>query len=175
MENIEIIAAESGIRIDAWVSDQMPELTRSAAQRLLADGMILVNGKAPKKNYKVNAGDTITVTIPEAAEVPLIPQNIPIDIVYEDEDVVVVNKPRGMVVPSPLSLFQKNTAPSCGLSTVNVPVLATTENPSGDSIFSAMTVAALSSSTIHFFHWIPPNRTFAFISVVFYITTFSWK
>ena len=102
MENIELIAAESGIRIDAWVSDQMPELTRSAAQRLLADGMILVNGKAPKKNYKVNAGDTITVTIPEAAEVPLIPQNIPIDIVYEDEDVVVVNKPRGMVVhPAP--------------------------------------------------------------------------
>ena len=102
MENIEIIAAESGIRIDAWVSEQMPELTRSAAQRLLAEGMILVNGKAPKKNYKVNAGDTITVTIPEAAEVPLIPQNIPIDIVFEDEDVVVVNKPRGMVVhPAP--------------------------------------------------------------------------
>ena len=102
MENIEIIAAESGIRIDAWVSDQMPELTRSAAQRLLADGMILVNGKVPKKNYKVNAGDAITVTIPEAAEVPLIPQNIPIDIVFEDEDVVVVNKPRGMVVhPAP--------------------------------------------------------------------------
>ena len=102
MENIEIITAESGIRIDAWVSEQMPELTRSAAQRLLAEGMILVNGKAPKKNYKVNAGDTITVTIPEAAEVPLIPQNIPIDIVFEDEDVVVVNKPRGMVVhPAP--------------------------------------------------------------------------
>ena len=102
MENIEIIAAESGTRIDAWLSEQMPKLTRSAAQRLLGDGMVLVNGKPPKKNYKVSAGDTVTVTIPEIAEVPLVPQNIPLDIVYEDEDVVVVNKPRGMVVhPAP--------------------------------------------------------------------------
>ena len=102
MEQIEIIAAESGTRIDAWISEQLPELTRSAAQRLLADGMVTMNGKPLKKNYKVSAGDAITVTIPEVAEVPLVPQNIPIDIVYEDEDVVVVNKPRGMVVhPAP--------------------------------------------------------------------------
>ena len=94
MEQIEIIAAESGTRIDAWISEQLPELTRSAAQRLLADGMVTMNGKPLKKNYKVSAGDAITVTIPEVAEVPLVPQNIPIDIVYEDEDVVVVNKPR---------------------------------------------------------------------------------
>ncbi len=102
MENIEIIAAESGTRIDAWLSANVPDLTRNAAQRLLADGMVLVNGKPPKKNHKVSVGDTVTVTIPEAAEVPLVPQNIPLDIVYEDEDVVVVNKPRGMVVhPAP--------------------------------------------------------------------------
>ena len=81
MENIEIIAAESGTRIDAWLSEQMPELTRSAAQRLLGDGMVLVNGKPPKKNYKISAGDTVVVTIPEIAEVPLVPQNIPLDIV----------------------------------------------------------------------------------------------
>ena len=102
MEQIEIIAAESGTRIDAWLTAVMPELTRSAAQRLLADGMVTMNGKALKKNYKVSAGDAICVVIPEAAEVPLVPQNIPLDIVYEDEDVVVVNKPRGMVVhPAP--------------------------------------------------------------------------
>ena len=102
MEQIEIIAAESGTRIDAWLTAVLPELTRSAAQRLLADGMVTMQGKALKKNYKVSAGDAITVTIPEVAEVPLVPQNIPIDIVYEDEDVVVVNKPRGMVVhPAP--------------------------------------------------------------------------
>ena len=102
MENIEIIAAESGTRIDAWLSANVPDLTRNAAQRLLTEGMVLVNGKPPKKNYKVSAGDTVTVTIPDIAEVPLVPQNIPLDIVYEDEDVVVVNKPRGMVVhPAP--------------------------------------------------------------------------
>ena len=102
MENIEIIAAESGTRIDAWLSANIPELTRNAAQRLLTDGMVTVNGKPPKKNYKVSAGDTVTVTIPDIAEVPLVPQNIPLDIVFEDEDVVVVNKPRGMVVhPAP--------------------------------------------------------------------------
>ena len=102
MENIEIIAAESGTRIDAWLSANVPDLTRNAAQRLLTDGMVLVNGKPPKKNYKVNAGDAVTVTIPDIAEVPLVPQNIPLDIVVEDEDVVGVNKPRGMVVhPAP--------------------------------------------------------------------------
>ena len=102
MEQIEIIAAESGTRIDAWLTAVLPELTRSAAQRLLADGMVTMKGKPLKKNYKVSAGDAISVTIPEAAEVPLVPQNIPIDIVYEDEDVVVVNKARGMVVhPAP--------------------------------------------------------------------------
>ena len=102
MENIEIIAAESGTRIDAWLSANVPDLTRNAAQRLLTEGMVTVNGKPPKKNYKVSAGDAVTVTIPDIAEVPLVPQNIPLDIVFEDEDVVVVNKPRGMVVhPAP--------------------------------------------------------------------------
>ena len=102
MENIEIIAADSGTRIDAWLSANIPDLTRNAAQRLLAEGMVQVNGKPPKKNHKVSAGDAILVTIPDIAEVPLVPQNIPLDIVYEDDDVVVVNKPRGMVVhPAP--------------------------------------------------------------------------
>ena len=102
MENIEIIAAEGGTRIDAWLSANVPDLTRNAAQRLLTDGMVLVNGKPPKKNYKISAGDAVIVTIPDIAEVPLVPQNIPLDIVFEDEDVVVVNKPRGMVVhPAP--------------------------------------------------------------------------
>jgi len=102
MENIEIIAAESGTRIDAWLSANIPDLTRNAAQRLLTEGMVTVNGKPPKKNYKVSVGDAVIVTIPDIAEVPLVPQNIPLDIVFEDEDVVVVNKPRGMVVhPAP--------------------------------------------------------------------------
>ena len=102
MELIELTAECSGIRIDAWLSEQIPGLTRNAAQRLLAEGQVTRSGAAVKKNYKVSAGDSFLVAIPEATEVPLIPQNIPLDIVFEDDDVVVVNKPRGMVVhPAP--------------------------------------------------------------------------
>ncbi len=102
MEIFEYTAAESGTRIDAWLSTVVPGLTRNAAQRLLADGQITLNGKPVKKNYKVNLGDTFEVAIPDIAEVPLVPQNIPLDIVFEDDDVIVVNKPRGMVVhPAP--------------------------------------------------------------------------
>ena len=102
MELFELTAAESGARIDAWLTTMIPGLTRNAAQRLLTDGQVTMNEKPVTKNYKVNAGDVFLVEIPEATEVPLIPQNIPIDIVFEDEDVVVVNKPRGMVVhPAP--------------------------------------------------------------------------
>jgi len=102
MELFELTAAESGARIDAWLTTMIPGLTRSAAQRLLTDGQVTLNGKPVKKNYKVSAGDCFLVEIPEAVEVPLVPQNIPLDIVFEDDDVVVVNKPRGMVVhPAP--------------------------------------------------------------------------
>lgn len=102
METFEITAAESGARIDAWLTSMIPGLTRNAAQRLLTDGNVTRNGKAVKKNYKVTAGDLFLIEIPEISEVPLIPQNIPIDIVFEDDDVVVVNKARGMVVhPAP--------------------------------------------------------------------------
>ena len=102
MAVIELIAAECGPRLDAWLTTMIPRLTRSAAQRLLADGLVTRSGTAVKKNYKTSPGDRFLVEIPEAAEVPLVPQNIPLDIVFEDEDVVVVNKPRGMVVhPAP--------------------------------------------------------------------------
>lgn len=102
MELFELTAAESGTRIDAWLTTMIPGLTRNAAQRLLTDGQVTMNGNPVKKNHKVSMGQVFLVEIPEATEVPLIPQNIPIDIVYEDEDVVVVNKARGMVVhPAP--------------------------------------------------------------------------
>ena len=102
MELIECTAAEGGLRIDAWLASELPGITRNAAQRLLTQGQVTLNGKPVKKNYKVCAGDTFCVEIPEIAEVPLIPQDIPLEIVFEDEDVVVVNKPRGMVVhPAP--------------------------------------------------------------------------
>ena len=94
--------AYDGQRIDALVSLFMPEITRSAAQRLIEEGCVLVNGERTKKNYKSKAGDRIEISLPEVQETELLPQNIPLDIVYEDEDVIVINKPRGMVVhPAP--------------------------------------------------------------------------
>ena len=91
---------ESGERIDALLSRF--SLSRNAAQRLLEQGAVLCGGKSVKKNYKVCAGDEIVWELPEAEDSPLLPQNIPLEIVFEDEDVIVINKPKGMVVhPAP--------------------------------------------------------------------------
>ena len=93
---------QTGERIDALLSSLIGELSRSGAQKLLESGDVLVNGVAVRKNYRAAAGDRITVTLPEPEELPLIPQDIPLDVVYEDDDVIVVNKPRGLVVhPAP--------------------------------------------------------------------------
>ena len=100
---LHITAEESGERIDALLARILPELSRSAAQRLLEEGRVLLNGRPVKKNYKCAAGDRFTVSLPETAEdLPLVPQNIPLNVVFEDGDVIVVNKPRGLVVyPDP--------------------------------------------------------------------------
>lgn len=97
-----ILCDREGIRIDAFLAETVEQLSRSAAQQLLEKGGITVNGKAVKKNYKTHDGDEITVELPEPEPVELLPENIPLDIRYEDEDVVVVNKPKGLVVhPAP--------------------------------------------------------------------------
>lgn len=102
MELTIITAEVSGPRVDAWLSEQVPGLTRSAAQRLLAEGQVTRDGVAVKKNEKITAGNVYTLVMNEAVDVPLVAQDIPLDVVYEDEDVIVVNKPRGMVVhPAP--------------------------------------------------------------------------
>lgn len=99
---IEIRVQESGDRIDALLARCIDGLSRSAAARLIEDGQVLCRGMAVRKNYRCTAGDELLVTVPEAGEVPLLPQDIPLDVVYEDADVIVVNKPRGMVVhPAP--------------------------------------------------------------------------
>lgn len=101
-ELITVKAQESGDRVDALLARSIEGLTRSAAQRLIDDGCVLLNGKQIKKNYKCAAGDEFAVSLPEPEDIELKPQDIPIDIVYEDSDVIVVNKPRGMVVhPAP--------------------------------------------------------------------------
>ena len=104
MENFDIIikAEESGERIDALLVHILPDYTRSQLQKLLDQGNVTLKGKALKKNYRCSTGDEISILLPDVQDVPLIAQDIPLDIVYEDDDVVVVNKARGMVVhPAP--------------------------------------------------------------------------
>lgn len=102
-ENIVFIKAEeSGERIDALLAHTVPGLSRSAAQRLLEDGAVLTGGIAVKKNYKCRCGDEFEIILPQVQVMELVAQDIPLDIVFEDKDVIVVNKARGMVVhPAP--------------------------------------------------------------------------
>ena len=101
--NILIISAEeSGERLDALLTHNIEGLSRNAAQRLIEDGAVTHGGTVLKKNYRCAAGDSFTVVLPEPGDAPLEAQDIPLDIVFEDADVIVVNKPRGMVVhPAP--------------------------------------------------------------------------
>lgn len=93
---------DAGSRLDAFLALNLEGKTRSAVQKLMDQGKVLVNGKAGRKNDKVKPGDSIQVEIPEPEPLELLPQDIPLDIVYEDEHLLVVNKPKGMVVhPAP--------------------------------------------------------------------------
>ena len=87
-----------GERLDAYLARAVEGLTRSAAQRLIEEGCVLRNGKPAKKNDKLNPGDMVEVSVPEVKETQIVPTDIPLDIVYEDEDVIVLNKPKGLVV-----------------------------------------------------------------------------
>ena len=93
----KIISDNKGKRIDAYISEK-EEITRTTAQRLIEAGNILVNGKKQKSSYKVSIGDIITIEEVEAKLIELKAQDIPIEIIYEDNDIIVVNKPKGMVV-----------------------------------------------------------------------------
>ena len=102
METLILTADQAGERADAFLARSVPDLTRSAAQRLLEEGAVTLGGRPVKKNYKTTPGDTLDVVLPDPEPVDVVPQNIPLDIVYEDADVVVVNKPVGLVVhPAP--------------------------------------------------------------------------
>lgn len=88
----------SGERLDAFLSRALPEISRSAAQKLIAEGNVLLDGKPAKKNDRLEPGQTVSVTIPEPKPVDVTPTEMQLDIVYEDEDVAVINKPKGLVV-----------------------------------------------------------------------------
>ena len=95
---MRLIADTAGERLDAFLARAGEGLTRSAAQKLLEQGLVLRNGKPGKKNDKLTLGDVVEYTIPEAKPVDILPTEIPLDIVYEDEDLLVINKPKGLVV-----------------------------------------------------------------------------
>ena len=94
--------ADAGTRLDACLARAIEDLTRSAAAKAVEDGRVLVNGKAPNKSYKLTGHEQIEFTPEEPAPIDAVPQDIPLDVVYEDDDVIVVNKPTGLVVhPAP--------------------------------------------------------------------------
>lgn len=95
---MEFTAAQDGLRVDVFLAGCLPELTRSAVQRLLAEGSVTCGGAPVRKNARTEAGAVYAVTLPEARPVGTAAQDIPLDIVYEDEDVLVINKPKGLVV-----------------------------------------------------------------------------
>lgn len=95
---MRLIADTAGERLDAFLARAGEGLTRSAAQKLLEQGLVLRNGKPGRKNDKLSPGDVVEYTIPEAKPVDIVPTEIPLDIVYEDEDLLVINKPKGLVV-----------------------------------------------------------------------------
>ena len=104
MEPIRLRASEESKnqRLDAFLASSLDGLTRSQATRLIESGEVAVNGRAVGKSYKLAGGEDIAVTLPEPEPVEAVPQDIPLDVVYEDADVIVVNKPSGMVVhPAP--------------------------------------------------------------------------
>lgn len=98
-ETVFSVSPESaGERLDKVISAEEPSLSRSAAQKLIEDGAVTVNGKTAVKSLKIKGGETVSVIIPDPVELKAVPQDIPVEIVYEDDDLLVVNKPKGMVV-----------------------------------------------------------------------------
>ncbi len=95
---MKLTVEESGARIDAALAQLVPSLSRSAAQRLLSQGAVLLNGQVAEKSARVSAGDTLELTLPEVKPATAQPEDIPLDVVYEDDDVIVINKPKGLVV-----------------------------------------------------------------------------
>ena len=93
-----LICRQSGVRLDKFLADSGLELSRSAAVGMIDNGNVTVNGKAQNKKYKLSDGDEVIIRIPDPVPYDAEAENIPLDIVYEDEDLLVVNKPKGMVV-----------------------------------------------------------------------------
>ncbi|SER63203.1 RluA family pseudouridine synthase [Salipaludibacillus aurantiacus] len=97
-----LIAEEKGVRLDKWLSQQSADWSRSLVQQWIEEGHVKVNGEETKSNYKIRLNDEVVIEEPEVQELEVKAENLNLDIIYEDKDVLVVNKPRGMVVhPAP--------------------------------------------------------------------------
>lgn len=96
--NIAVEPEDADVRLDKLISLKVPDMTRSAAEKLISGGFVLLHGAAVTKSYKGKAGDCIELTVPEPVILDVQPQDIPLEIMYEDDDLLVVNKPKGMVV-----------------------------------------------------------------------------
>ena len=95
---IKLYATAGGQRIDKYIAENVEEISRSHIQKLIDEGRVLVNGTPVRSKHKLKTADEILVCVPEPASTDIVPENIPLDILYEDSDVIVVNKPKGMVV-----------------------------------------------------------------------------
>lgn len=98
IEEFEVMDEQEGVRLDKFLSMIYPELSRSFFQKLIKEEQVQVNGVAQKSNYRIKMEDFVQVSIPDATIAAIVPENIPIDILYEDDDLLIVNKPKGMVV-----------------------------------------------------------------------------
>ncbi len=96
--NLTVDGENSDLRLDKYLVSQLEDFTRSAVSKLIEGGQVKVNDKTASKNYKCKAGDRVEIEIPDPVELDVTAENIPLDIVYEDSDLLVVNKPKGMVV-----------------------------------------------------------------------------
>ena len=107
MEDIKItVVEEAGQRIDKILVKALTDFSRTQIQMLIQDGHVLVNGKAIKASYKVEVNDEVMVHIPEPESTDILAEDIPLDIVYEDQDVIVVNKPTGMIVHPSAGIYK---------------------------------------------------------------------
>lgn len=98
MNTLVVDEINKGKRLDSYISDNMDKISRSFAQKLIENQQVTINGKNEKASYKVCVGDKVEVDVPEAQDTRLKAQDIPVEVVYEDKDIIVVNKPKGMVV-----------------------------------------------------------------------------
>jgi 23S rRNA pseudouridine1911/1915/1917 synthase len=98
MKEIKLVSDVENVRVDVWLPSKIEDVSRSYVQKLIDDGLVNVNNKRVKSNYKLRQDDIVFVSIPEPEKLDVVAENIKLDIIYEDDDIIVVNKPKGMVV-----------------------------------------------------------------------------